>query len=164
MNDLSATQLFESATQLANSLARKYGTPQTFDDLRQVAQLALWRAAEAIEASRGVQFSTYAYRWILNAVSNAARLEARSRRAFTQGSAEFTDTSVSEPFANASHGEDLDRLRSALATVDSDTRQLALDWAGGSRQQEIAGRLGVTRQAVNKRLQGVVIKLRCQMA
>ena len=44
-----------------------------FDDLKQVGMLALWHALTSFDPTRGNQFSTWAYRWIFNAVRHEAR-------------------------------------------------------------------------------------------
>ena len=52
----------------------RYAVPRSahFDDLKQAGLLALWQAITSFEPKQGNAFSTWAYPWILNAVSGEA--------------------------------------------------------------------------------------------
>ena len=55
---------------IANRFSRKVGVD--FDDLVQAGSVGLMRAAEKFDPDRGFRFSTYASRWIEQAISRAA--------------------------------------------------------------------------------------------
>jgi len=68
------TELIERHLPLARSIAARYRyTPQPFDDLVQVASLALVKAVDGFDPERGAPFATYAVATILGEIKRHMR-------------------------------------------------------------------------------------------
>lgn len=74
-------EVFENNKLLAYKIIQKYKTSGIeYEDLEQIAMLALWKAAITYKQEKGFTFSTYAYRVIQNEINSYLR---KNRKYFT---------------------------------------------------------------------------------
>jgi RNA polymerase sigma factor (sigma-70 family) len=161
------------------------GTPESFEDLyrktfpRVYAYVAsLLRDRSAAEDVTALAFER-AYRrrgrfsarrgspeaWVFGIARNAALDELRGRKRRARLETEPEDVWTPGPHEEAERAFRRDEVRAALATLDSRDRDLvALKFAGGLSNGEIARVLGLSETNVGSRLHRAVEKLRkaCQ--
>lgn len=89
------------------------------DDAEQEANIALWRACNAFDPSKGVAFSTFATRAIENAILNFLRGEGRSKRRIDRLHEATTEGMLSEHAP-----EDTSGVLKALESLDSRTQEI----------------------------------------
>jgi RNA polymerase sigma factor (sigma-70 family) len=165
--------LFQKHIAFAHYMARLFANRRLqyapLDDMGQDALLALWRAAQLFDDSRGLVFRTYAGRAIWNALSQGAR--AARRNGFTM---------VGDRVATPALGGDA--LDLAGGRADRDPLEAAELWAAvgelppTSRDAVVAyyrdgwdtptiGRAaGVTKEAARQRVAAGVVALRREFA
>lgn len=68
MNEKTLVELIQENKKLICSIINKYGYYYEFDDLYQVSIIGIMKAYQNYNASLGVKFSTYAYKYILSEV------------------------------------------------------------------------------------------------
>lgn len=137
-------------------------------DLIQVGSIGLWRAAELFDLSRGVQFQTYAYTAIENAIRKA--IKRRKRDSILDDAEEWTvlmdrpkydvDSEVEVAAMAREEGieseAEMAAVQSAvgeLSPVDQIIicRRYSLDGDEPSTLDQLGGRLGITRERVRQR-------------
>jgi DNA-directed RNA polymerase specialized sigma24 family protein len=126
-------------------------------EARAQGALAACEAIRAFEASRLVPLDAFLYRRVVESVWTRYRQECSFGRRCPP------DTRLPELAATGAEppdGELLERLEAILRTLDEGELRLIrqIFWDGRS-EDELAGQLGVTRQAVNKRKQKLLRRL-----
>ena len=168
-------QIIQSNVRLVMSVVKKFVTPeQSFDDLLSEGIFVLMQAVEKFDYSRGVRFSTYAYRCVARyawrCVSNARR-EATRRL----GDGESWVLEQAEESQSSASNERLwGRLRElAMSLLDHLDRRERLiirsRYALGSHRrvrtfQDLADRLGISKERVRQLEQRALGKLRALAA
>jgi RNA polymerase sigma factor (sigma-70 family) len=165
--------LFQKHIAFAHYMARLFANRRLqyapLDDMGQDALIALWRAAQLFDDSRGLVFRTYAGRAIWNALSQGAR--AARRNGFTM---------VGDRVATPALGGDA--LDLAGGRADRDPLEAAELWAAvgelpptsrdavvayyrdGVSNPVTAGRERVTKEAVRQRVEKGIKLLRERFA
>jgi RNA polymerase sigma-70 factor, ECF subfamily len=175
----------DAATQAAGASGTSLGTQQGFEDLyrntfpRVYAYVAsLVRDRAAAEDVTALAFER-AYRkrggfsarrgspeaWVFGIARNAALDELRRRRRRATLAAEPADQQLPGPYEEAERTFTREQVRGALASLDPRDHDLvALKFAGGLSNGEIARVLGISETNVGSRLHRAVEKLRkaCQ--
>src|SRR5947209_5287479 len=175
----------DATTEAIGVPAAAFGTPQGFEDLyrntfpRVYAYVAsLLRDKAAAEDVTALAFER-AYRkrgrfsarrgspeaWVFGIARNAALDELRGRKRRATLAAEPADVWAPGPEEEAERAFRRDEVRVALAELDPRDRDLvALKFAGGLSNAEIAGVLGISETNVGSRLYRAIEKLRkvCQ--
>lgn len=153
--------LFSEHKGLVKSIVKKHSGRNDFDDLEQVANIALWNAAKTYDPDGGTKFSTWAYRGIEQAVRNAKRGEIRATSkagSFGQNedggdaSGEVVDTR--ETGGTLEREEELQSLQSAMETLtrqNPDAASMVMLKYGGKTYQEIGDQFGISLQAAKQR-------------
>lgn len=133
-------ELIEKHTPLANQLCRFFyrkGEYYSYQDLMQVAYIAMVNAARAYDPERGAQ-STLVYHSIKNAL---ARFVGRTRRKEVKKIRMFTDPPSHErPFS----------LSDVLEDLEPREKQIAEMLSMGISQREIRETLGINRYQFKK--------------
>jgi len=179
------TDVNDAATEVLNTSELGLGTPQGFEDLyrntfpRVYAYVAsLLRDRAAAEDVTALAFER-AYRkrarfstkrgspeaWVFGIARNAALDELRRRRRRATLESDPVDVWSPGPDEEAERTVRREEVRSALASLDPRDRDLvALKFAGGLANVEIARVLGISESNVGSRLHRTVEKLRkaCQ--
>jgi RNA polymerase sigma factor (sigma-70 family) len=136
------------------------------DDARQIAYLGLLRAAGYWDETRGLKFSTYAVHCMRNALQDAMRdrtcgmvhvprwAPGEARRMSRKSvPAHWWRECLLAPEADRGEEDRLERaalVRAALRQVPEPRRSILAEWAGGTTQQVIADRLGVSKSRVGQ--------------
>ena len=141
---------------LARSLARRYsGGSEPLEDLEQVACLALVRAVDGFDPTRGTAFTSYAVPSIAGAIKRhfrdngwsvrvprdlqelALRVERISEDLLAEGGHAATAARIAERAGDGIEVEDVLEAREAFRALHSDS----LDQPRGSREDEDSGSL-----------------------
>lgn len=166
--------LIQSNMRLVMSIVKKFVTPQTsFDDLLSDGIMTLMQAVEKFDYSRGFRFSTYAYRSI-------ARNAYRTVKAAHNEESRVTRDAEQWAFEEEGHrsstltDQTWENLRQLMASMLSqlDRRERLIirsRYALGAHRkvrtfQDIAHRLGVSKERVRQLEQRAVSKLRAMAA
>jgi len=162
-----------------DELYRRYGRPAYGVALRVTAQeliaqevvqeafLALWRAPEAFDPSRGAFrsfFLALVHHRAVDAVRREERLRQRTERASNLGPVLGEDP-AEEVIEEAYLGVRRKEVREALATLPADQRRvLEMAYFGGKTQVVIAEELGIPIGTVKTRTLAAMRKLRVALA
>ena len=162
-----------------DELYRRYGGPAYGVALRVTAQeliaqevvqeafLALWRAPEAFDPSRGAFrsfFLALVHHRAVDAVRREERLRQRTERASNLGPVLGEDP-AEEVVEDAYLGVRRKEVREALATLPADQRRvLEMAYFGGKTQVVIAAELGIPIGTVKTRTLAAMRKLRVALA
>ena len=131
----------------------------TLEDVEQIVLLAFWNATGRFDPSRGYSFSTVAAVYSLNAVLSLVGTAARPRVALCQVDDLAELTPAPEPDAEAADA--LADVRDLLAEMPSGVAEaMRQRYVVGLRLREIAEAEGVSRQAIDQRIQGALAHLR----
>jgi len=160
-------ELYRRYASLAMGLAvRLTGQHALAQDVVHDAFLAIWRAPEAFDPSRG-SFRTFLLSLVhhrgVDAIRREARLRAREDRAANLEPAEGEDPSeaVADEDLVARHRLE---VRAALADLTPDQRQvLEMAYFGGMTQARIAETLGIPLGTVKTRTFAALRKLRARL-
>ena len=157
---------------LAQSIAAKYKVPGVdSDDIRQEANVALFKAARSYDASQGAKFSTWAHRLISN------RLNDLYGKAMTvaKHNGGTLDEPVSEDGLTREEVTPDTKVDKTLPMEKSETsrimdeeirklpkrpQQIVQAFREGKNGQQIADELGITKQAVSNSLRGALAIMR----
>jgi RNA polymerase primary sigma factor len=125
-------QIIRSFLRLVVALARKRAMPgRDFLELVSEGNLSLLRAAECFDASRGIRFSTYATRAILNNFARSVARERKLRRRFVTDRRELYEEA-------ADHRVDEQEFRG-----DADVMRCLLDRLSDHERGILIGRFGL---------------------
>lgn len=153
---------------------RRWVDDDFYEDLRQTAQIACWRALKTYDPQRGVLLTTYVYRCVFRDVRDAVRTYLRDRNTLLPWEEVVSDVSVTEsefgqeiPKAEDWSGKVFlerlsdERLCAAFQQLNSrDQDILALFYGGQWSDAEIAARLKMGAECVKKRRQRAVQQMR----
>jgi DNA-directed RNA polymerase specialized sigma24 family protein len=131
------------------------------EEARAQGALAACEAIRAFEPARLVPLDAFLYRRVVESVWTRYRQECRFGRR-CRLDASLSDYTATEP--GRPDPELLDRLAEVLQTLDEGERRLIrqIFWDARS-EDDLARELGLTRQAVNKRKQKVLRRLRSDL-
>lgn len=122
------------------------GSAET-EDLAQEGLLALMRAAEFFDESKGAKFSSFAYICITNGIKNAAaKLNSGGSTSDDLDSAEDTSTPENIWFEKQAVSDLYSEIAALLSKMEWKIFRLYLD---GASYNEIAVRLGITEKSVD---------------
>ena len=156
---------------LLYSIAMKFVTPQqTFDDLVSEGVIVLMKTVEKFDFDRGFRFSTYAYRSIVRQVIRSVSLIQKEESRLTRDAEEWAFTGSKSQTSSAREDQAWNELRQMLASFINrlDRREqlvIRSRYALGAHRkvrtfQDLANRLGVTKERVRQLERRAVGKLR----
>ena len=167
-------QIVQSNVRLVMSVVKKFVTPeQSFDDLLSDGVFVLMQAVEKFDYSRGVRFSTYAYRCVARYAwrcVSAARREAVRRLDGESWVLEQAEESQSSAPNERLWGRLRELAMSLLVHLDRRERLIIRSrYALGSHRrvrtfQDLADRLGISKERVRQLEQRALGKLRALAA
>lgn len=150
-----------------------------YQDLRQVARLAAWRAILTYDATRGTAQSTYLFSCVQHAVLDALKAYRRDRERvisltealpLLEGMSTGTDPAdVGEPARWTGHAllQDLtdEPLRSAILQLDACSQEI-IAWSYGAKESDaqIARRLRMKPDAIKKRRQRALGRIKSALS
>jgi len=165
--------LIEKYRPLAKFQARRFSQfCGDYDDLVQVASMALLTAAQTFDAAKGLSFRGYARQWINEELrrvqrnSGAVRVRYRGSASELRASADYSEVSEEHQVCHADH-EAAERdaaVRQVLREVALTPAQRAAleDWMTHDSESfaETAARLGRAKQSIRVRMIGAFARLR----
>lgn len=139
------------------------GSPNSADDVVQVASERAWRAIETVDPGRG--FRAWFLRIVANTARNDRRAVGRRRAAELRVALQPADAAASDPeSATVTHAERR-AVVAAMNCLDADTRLVvALRYFEQLSEQEMAEVLGCPPGTVKSRLSRALTRLRCELA
>jgi RNA polymerase sigma-70 factor (ECF subfamily) len=157
-------ELFKRYGAAANGLAmRVTGQDLLAQEVVQDAFLALWRAPEAFDPSRGsfrTFFLSLVHHRAVDTVRREERLRRRTERALNPE--EILGEDVAEGVVEEAYlGQRRREVRAALSTLPADQRRvLEMAYFGGATQAQISTELGIPIGTVKTRTLAAMRKLR----
>jgi RNA polymerase sigma factor (sigma-70 family) len=134
------------------------------EDLFQVGCIGLWKAAQRYDPSRGVRFSSYAGRWILNCILTELARRNEYRVAEEDiGELRLIDEDA-DPAAIVDSRLAAEWLQQRLELLTPEVRELVVLWAEGMKPREISVITGIPAKAVSERLTRALKKMRAATA
>jgi RNA polymerase sigma factor (sigma-70 family) len=175
-NALAVTAL-DRVEAAVNETAKRFQSPDAFrDDYRGAGYVALLRAAETFDPSRGVPFGAWAYTLILREMSDEwGRLVGGTRRdgSPTWGdpvrlddpddSEGFRELAVTEP-PDPVDAVEVERIREVMLDVPDRENIILTRWSEGEPLSEIGASLGISRQRVHQLRDRAVERVRERVA
>lgn len=134
------------------------------EDLFQAGCIGLWKAAQRYDPSRGVRFSAYAGRWILNCI--LAELARRNEYRLVEGDIgelRLIDEDA-DPAAIVDSRLAAEWLQQQLELLTPEVRELVVLWAEGMKPREISVITGIPTKVVSDRLAKALKKMRAAAA
>lgn len=131
-----------------------------FDDFYQAGCLGLVVAADRYDPDKGFQFSTYAYRYIIGAVSRTMKYDFQPNNgtiSLDSPAPDAEDLSLMDMVADETDcfdGIEIEELR-FLETLDDTQRHVWNRRKDGATFRQISEELGITHQAVQLKLKKI---------
>jgi len=137
-------KLVNDNEKLAYKVAHKF-TPKVmvdFDDIKQMALIGLYKAAKSFDESKGVKFSTYAYRVATNEVLQEMRKFKNTSESIDEME---MDVTYQEP-----HYEDSTTMESVKVYLDDSEFKIVCMTMDGFNQKEISKAVGLSQSQVSR--------------
>jgi len=154
--------LIEAHMSIAQNKARKWSRCQDvldYDELLSCAYLALTKAAQSFDSSRGCHFVGY----VSVCIDNAVRSEMRAPILSKQNSSSQDIDLVTEEQGGADI-EDIIALRQAISKLPVREKELLERYMqDGMNQRKLASELGTSQKKICRRMQRIYVLLRQQM-
>jgi len=148
------------ARKAAKVAAMRDSVPVEDTEEYSVATMAIMAAARNFDPSCGVQFSTYAFRWIMGAIirlsTRRARQNVRMKRIGTNDSL-LSLCDIDDPADNAEHSEEITELRLQIRALPYDQRVLVQMRLGGMNLRDICEAMDICEKTA-RRIENIAMR------